>query len=114
MSKKNKLKNDNLGIIKGVCVDYSSEGKGIIKDNNIPVFVDNLLLGEEAEVMINYKKPDMMFGRVLKINKVSPDRIQPMCKVCTSCGGCCFQTLNYKAQLDYKKKKVSECFKLVK
>ena len=113
MSKKNKLKNDNLGIIKGVCVDYSSEGKGIIKDNNIPVFVDNLLLGEEAEVMINYKKPDMMFGRVLKINKVSPDRIQPMCKVCTSCGGCCFQTLNYKAQLDYKKKKVSECFKRI-
>ena len=35
MSKKNKLKNDNLGIITGTCIDYSSEGKGIIKYDNI-------------------------------------------------------------------------------
>ena len=113
MSKKNKLKNDNLGIITGTCIDYSSEGKGIIKYDNIPVFVDNLLLGEEAEVMINYKRKDMMFGRILKINKLSKDRITPRCKVATSCGGCCFQSLKYEAQLQYKKKKVNECFKRI-
>ena len=113
MSRKNKLKNDNVGRIRGTGIDYSSEGKGIIKYDNIPVFVDNLLLGEEAEVMINYKRKDMMFGRILKINKLSKDRITPRCKVATSCGGCCFQSLKYEAQLQYKKKKVSECFKRI-
>lgn len=113
MSKKNKLKNENLGIVSGKCIDYSSEGKGIVKVNNIPVFVDNLLLGEEADIMITYKKTDMMFGRILKINRLSPNRINPMCKVCTSCGGCCFQSLKYEEQLKYKQKKVSECLKRI-
>ncbi len=113
MSRKNKLKNENLGIVTGTCIDYSSEGKGIIKVNNIPLFVDNLLLGEDADVMITYKKKDMMFGRILKINKVSPNRINPNCKVATSCGGCCFQSLEYSKQLEYKQKKVYECFKRI-
>ena len=114
MSQKNKLKTKVLKEITGTCVDYSSEGKGIVKvDNEVPVFVDNLLIGEEAVIEINYLKSDMAYGKVKHINKLSKDRIQPKCKVCTSCGGCCFQTLRYEKQLEYKKHKVEECFKRI-
>ena len=41
-------------IIRGKCVDISSEGKGVIKTVYGVVFVDSLLLGEEAEVEITY------------------------------------------------------------
>ena len=41
-------------VIRGKCVDISSEGKGVIKTVYGVVFVDSLLLGEEAEVEISY------------------------------------------------------------
>lgn len=105
-----KKKNFDLGTITGTCVDYTFDGKGIVKTKTKPVFVDALLVGETADIKLNYQKSEMYFGKILKLHNLSKDRIKPLCPVSTACGGCCFQNLDYKAQLKFKQKKVKDAF----
>ena len=100
-------------IIHGICVDLSSEGKGVIKSGKEVVFVDGLFIGEEADVSIDYSRAGVSFGRVKKLYSISKDRIEPLCKVCTACGGCQFQQLAYPAQLEYKTNRVKESLKRI-
>ena len=95
-------------VITGTCVDLSSEGKGVVKNHNNVVFVDGLFPNEEADIEILYHRAGVYYGKVIKLHKLSKDRIQPRCKICTSCGGCQYQQLDYKAQLKYKTKRVKE------
>ncbi|MCH5180017.1 MAG: 23S rRNA (uracil(1939)-C(5))-methyltransferase RlmD [Erysipelotrichales bacterium] len=105
-----KKKNFDLGTITGTCVDYTYDGKGIVRTPAKPVFVDALLVGEKADIKLNYEKSEMYFGKIVKLHNLSNDRIKPLCPVSTACGGCCFQNLNYSAQLKFKKKKVEDAF----
>lgn len=100
-------------IIRGKCVDISSEGKGVIKTVYGVVFVDSLLLGEEAEVEINYAGKGVSYGVIKKLLTFSPDRIQPKCPISTACGGCVFQNASYEYELRYKKHKVEEDLKRI-
>ena len=95
-------------IIKGKAVDLSSEGKGVVKYHNDIIFVDGLFPNEEADIEILYQRAEVYFGKVKKLYNLSKERIQPKCKICTSCGGCQYQQLDYKAQLKYKTKRVKE------
>ena len=91
-----------------LCVDISSEGKGVIKNGKDIIFCDGVFPGEKADVEILYHRAGVYFGKVKKIYNLSKDRIQPKCKICTSCGGCQYQQLAYKAQLQCKTKRVKE------
>ena len=95
-------------IVRGIATDLSSEGKGVVKYHNDIIFVDGLFPNEEADIEILYQRAGVYFGKVKKLYKLSKDRIQPRCKICTSCGGCQYQQLDYKAQLKYKTKRVKE------
>lgn len=98
-------------IVQGKCVDYTFDGQGIIKHNNRVIFVPGLLKDEEAEVEILYRKKDFDVGKIKKLNKLSPNRVQPRCKVATSCGGCVFMNLNYDEQCKLKENRVNEVLK---
>ena len=95
-------------IVKGKAIDLSSEGKGVVKYHNDIIFVDGLFPNEEADIEIMYHRAGVYFGKVKKLYNLSKDRIQPKCKICTSCGGCQYQQLNYQAQLKFKTKRVKE------
>lgn len=97
--------------VTGKCVDLSFEGKGVVKLSYGTVFVDGLFPGEEAEIEIQYKRAGSYFGKVHRLIKKSEDRIQPLCGVCTACGGCQFQQYTYPAQLKYKQNKVKDAFR---
>lgn len=97
--------------VTGKCVDLSFEGKGVVKLSYGTVFVDGLFPGEEAEIEIQYKRAGSYFGKVFRLIKKSEDRIQPLCGVCTACGGCQFQQYAYPAQLRYKQNKVKDAFR---
>lgn len=105
-----KKKSFNLGTITGTCVDYTFDGKGIVKTPTKPCFVDALIVGENADIKLNYQKSEFYYGKILKLHNLSPNRIKPLCPVSTACGGCCFQNLNYKEQLIFKQKKVRDAF----
>lgn len=97
-----------LDIVRGKCIDISSEGKGVVKIGKYIYFVDGLFVGEEADIEVLYQRAGVYFGKVKKLITISKDRIQPRCKICTSCGGCQYQQINYKTQLEYKTKRVKE------
>ena len=100
-------------LIRGKCVDISSEGKGVIKTVYGVVFVDSLLLGEEAEVEITYAGKGVSYGEIKKLLTFSKDRITPKCPISTACGGCVFQNATYEYELRYKKHKVEEDLKRI-
>ena len=97
--------------VTGKCVDLSFEGKGVVKLSYGTIFVDGLFPGEEAEIEIQYRRAGSYFGKVHRLISKSPDRIQPLCGVCTACGGCQFQQYAYPAQLVYKANKVKDAFR---
>ena len=102
-----------MRVVKGTCVDISSEGKGVVKTGKDIIFVDGLFIGETADIEILYQRAGVYFGKVKKLYNLSQDRIQPKCKVCSSCGGCQYQQLNYQAQLKFKKKRVEDAIKRI-
>lgn len=100
-------------LLRARCVDLSFEGKGVCKAGDLTVFVDGMFLGEEGDVEITYKRNGAYFGELRKLTQKSDKRIQPLCKICHSCGGCCFQQLSYDAQLSFKANKVKEQFRKI-
>ena len=100
-------------IIRGKCLDISSEGKGVIKSGKDIIFCDGLFPGEEADVEILYQRAGVSFAKVRKLYSLSKDRIQPKCKICTSCGGCQYQQIQYEAQLVYKTSRVKNAIKRI-
>ena len=105
-------KNSNISFI-GQCYDLSNEGKGVVKYNSIVGFVDNLLPGEKAEILITYLKKDIFYGKVINLIEQSPNRVKPQCAYFHDCGGCSIMHLDYNFQLMYKQKKVQECLKRI-
>ena len=99
--------------IKGTCIDISYEGKGVVKTEDGIYFVPGMFPGEEGEIAFAYSRNGAKFGNVVKLDQVSLSRIQPRCKICSSCGGCCFQQYDYQAQLKHKTALVKEQFRKV-
>jgi len=100
-------------IIKGKCLDISSEGKGVVKNGKDVIFVDGLFPSEEADIRLLYQRAGVYFGKVVKLYSQSKDRIQPKCKICTACGGCQYQQLEYASQLAIKTKRVENALKRI-
>ena len=93
----------------GKCVDYTYDGKGIIKKDNKVDFVDGVLKDEEVEIEIIYESKNQTLGKLLKIIKSSPHRVKPFCPLAKECGGCALQHLEYKKQLAFKTNHVQDC-----
>ena len=96
-------------IITGECVDYTFDGKGIVKGEGVTVFVPNIIRGEKAKVEIVYKTSNQTLGVVKELIKSSPSRVKPKCKISAECGGCALQHMTYECQLAFKKEHVREC-----
>jgi 23S rRNA (uracil1939-C5)-methyltransferase len=94
--------------VTATCIDYTHDGKGVIKHEGKPIFVPYLLLGEEAEVLITNIKATYSEGRILNRIKTSNERVTPPCQYYESCGGCQLQHMSYKEQLKMKKMRVAE------
>ena len=102
-----------LTVVHGKCVDLSFEGKGVVKNGSDVIFVDGMFPGEEGDIEITYRRAGQLFGKVSHLDKKSPNRIDPRCKICSACGGCTFQQYAYEAQLKWKTDKVKEQFRKI-
>ncbi|HZG73117.1 MAG TPA: 23S rRNA (uracil(1939)-C(5))-methyltransferase RlmD [Chondromyces sp.] len=79
----------------------NGEGVGYFKRQ--VVFVPGALPGEEVVVEAVKVHPKFAEGRVKKIRKPSPHRVQPPCPLYEQCGGCQLQHLQYDQQLKEKR-----------
>ena len=101
-------------IVKVKCVDFTFDGQGLAKDENKRTyFVPSLLIEEEAEIEVLYHKKDYDVGKIKKLTKLSPYRINPRCPCATACGGCSFQNLLYEKELEYKRKVAIKILKTI-
>ncbi|MBQ2472994.1 MAG: class I SAM-dependent RNA methyltransferase, partial [Lachnospira sp.] len=93
-------KNDT---VKLTITDLGTSGEGIGRVDGYTLFVKDALIGDEIEAKILKAKKNYGYGRLMKILKASPARIEAKCPVARQCGGCQIQQMNYEAQLDFKR-----------
>ncbi|MEP6683894.1 MAG: 23S rRNA (uracil(1939)-C(5))-methyltransferase RlmD, partial [Parafilimonas sp.] len=94
-------------ILKDLLIEnYAAEGKSLARQNGKVIFVENVVPGDVADVLLYKNKKDWAEGFALEIKKLSADRVIPFCQHFGVCGGCRWQMLPYEKQLEYKQQQV--------
>lgn len=86
-------------ILKSAAPAYG--GYSIARDGKI-VFIRGAIPGEVVEVNIVEKKRDYSVASVVTVVEPSEDRVEPICPVFGTCGGCQLQYISYARQLKMK------------
>ena len=86
--------------------DIGVNGEGIGKVEGYTLFVKDAIIGDTVEAVITKPKKNYAYAKMLKVIESSKHRVPAKCPVARQCGGCQIQELSYKAQLDFKAKKV--------
>jgi 23S rRNA (uracil1939-C5)-methyltransferase len=90
---------------------FSLKGKGVgFLDNGAKVEVDGAVPGDRLLVDLGCKRRKAYRGRLLTIVETSPLRVSARCRHVPLCGGCCWQELDYKAQLQEKEQRIVKAF----
>ncbi|MCB2341237.1 23S rRNA (uracil(1939)-C(5))-methyltransferase RlmD [Clostridium estertheticum] len=84
------------------------EGEGVGKIDGFTVFVAGAIVGEKVLIKIVKISKNFGFGKLLEIIEKSISRIEPVCDIYKSCGGCNLQHIDYAAQLDFKTNRVNQ------
>ncbi|MBQ6850950.1 MAG: 23S rRNA (uracil(1939)-C(5))-methyltransferase RlmD [Oscillospiraceae bacterium] len=103
-------KND---IITTEIIDYSSDGNGVARYENMVIFVPFTAVGDLCEIKITKVLSGYSFGRCEKVITPSSDRIVPVCPISRQCGGCDFQHISYEAEKKAKYNFVKSVFERI-
>ena len=90
--------------IKGEIMDFTHEGNGVLKIDNIAIFVPNGIIGDIVEIKITEVKKNYALGSIVKLIEPSIDRVNNDNK--GSSGEIPLVNYKYEKQLQWKKKKV--------
>ncbi len=77
-------------------------GDGLAHHEGRTVFVPYVIPGELARVIPVTAKKKLVRGKAEEILEASVERAHPECQLFTNCGGCHYQHIPYKAQLQFK------------
>jgi 23S rRNA (uracil1939-C5)-methyltransferase len=97
----------NLGDIVTVDIaSINSEGEGVARfgDDSFVLFVPGVLPGERAVCRVTRTSKKYAAAKATKIVEPSKERVSPLCPSYDKCGGCQLQHSTYDAQLEIKKK----------
>ncbi|GHP14698.1 putative RNA methyltransferase [Lentilactobacillus fungorum] len=94
--------------------DLTYQGLGVAKIDDFPIFIEDALPTENIVMKVIKVKKNFAFGRVIKINQKSPDRVELVDKSYTQTGIAPLQHLKYDAQLEFKRHQIEEDFKKLK
>ncbi len=83
------------------------KGRGITKIDNKITFVTNALAFEDVDIIITKIKKKYNEAKVSRYNKISKDRIEPLCPYYLLCGGCNIAHMSYQEQLKFKQNKIA-------
>ena len=96
----------NPNIFTSPIYSVSEDGSGVAKNDGYTVFVKNAVIGDECEIEITKRNKTYGFGKLLKIIKPSPSRVEPVCPQFKECGGCTLLHTDYDTQLKIKQETV--------
>ncbi|MBF0714158.1 23S rRNA (uracil(1939)-C(5))-methyltransferase RlmD [Gemella sp. GH3] len=90
----------------GIVTDYTHDGLGVVKINNFPLFVEDVVVGEEVEIKVTKLKKNLGYAKLIKIIKKSPNRVE----ITEKTSGANLLHLSYEEQLKFKTNKVKNIF----
>lgn len=93
--------------------DYTDEGYGVGRVEDIIVFVKNAQYGQRVEIKITTVKKNYCIGNLQKILEESPHSVPPRCPYANICDGCTFQFIDYDIEREIKIKKIKNALKKV-
>jgi tRNA/tmRNA/rRNA uracil-C5-methylase (TrmA/RlmC/RlmD family) len=93
--------------------DIAFGGEGVGRIDDFVVFVPFVIVGEIVEAEITEVKKNFARAKLLRVEKSSPERVEPECRYFTQCGGCQYQHIAYATQLRLKHKQISDLFERV-
>jgi len=77
-------------------------GRGLAHHQGMAIFVPQTVPGDLAHVRITKVKPNYAEGKLVRLERPSPQRITPQCPHFGPCGGCELQHLAYPTQVSWK------------
>ncbi len=95
-------------IVVGKVVDFSHEGKAILKEDGLVIFSDSGVIGDEIKVEIKKVKKNFAEAKTLEILSFSEDRSKLDFEVRESLGGIPLVHYAYDKQLEWKEEKVKK------
>lgn len=88
-------------------IDAGAKGKSIAKaDDGRVIFLNNAIPGDIVDIQTYKKRKSYFEGKAIAFHKLSDKRTQPKCEHFGTCGGCKWQSMDYKYQLEYKENEV--------
>jgi 23S rRNA (uracil1939-C5)-methyltransferase len=95
---------ENLSVL-----DTAAKGKAIAKapDGKV-IFLTDAVPGDVVSVKTGKQRKGYYEAKVIKYHTLSDKRVDPVCQHFDNCGGCKWQNMDYKYQLAYKEKEVSQ------
>ncbi|CAM3287652.1 23S rRNA (uracil(1939)-C(5))-methyltransferase RlmD [Vagococcus fessus] len=94
-------------------IDLSHEGLGVAKVDRYPLFIENTLPGEEAEVLVLKAGKKFGYAKVTNLLKESKDRVSDINETLIRTGIAPLHHMTYDAQLAFKEQQVSNVFKRI-
>ena len=96
-----------LPLLEGIEItQFAAEGKSLARVDDQVVFVPYVVPGDVADLQVTRKKHSFMEAKAVRLLHPSADRVAPACRHFGVCGGCKWQCLDYKKQLEYKQQQV--------
>ncbi len=83
--------------------DMAHGGEAVGRFEGKAIFVPYAIPGETVRVQVVSDKGRFARARLLEVVTPSPHRVSPPCPYFGVCGGCHWQHVDYRAQLDYKR-----------
>lgn len=94
-------------ILENVLIEeVAAEGNAIARVDGKILFVPQAVPGDVADICVTRSKKNYMEGYLVRIVRPSPYRQEPFCMHYGICGGCKWQPLPYRMQLEAKEKQV--------
>ncbi len=88
----------------GIIESLDHEARGIARQDGKAIFVESALPGERVEYASFRKKPNYELAQLVRIERASPNRVEPRCPHFGICGGCALQHLAASAQVAVKQR----------
>lgn len=87
-------------------IDNGFSGEGIAKIENMTVFIQGAVKGENVRILIIKVLSSFAYGKLLEIIKESPYRKEVDCTTYKTCGGCSLRHIAYEETLNIKRDSV--------
>lgn len=89
-------------------IDAGAKGKTVAKapDGRV-IFLSNAVPGDIVDVQTFKKRKSYYEGKAIEFHTLSDKRTEPKCDHFGVCGGCKWQHMDYKHQLEFKQKEVT-------